>query len=377
MISPTFSSAVPKRDPLAKGRELGKQYEVGEFVYQKGERADCLFVLQSGRIELFTEIRECRRVLRVLRPGEMFGESALFTAKKKRLATAEVVEPSRVLKVDERTLMVQIHSNPSVLFRITRQMAERIRRLDRERSSILEAIPEEMIGTLEGSAPRLFPNPERPIRNVFNFGVGYHILLVEDDPDFHQLVRTRLEKMQNPNDGDGDTGTESGLIPFSFQLDWVTSRADALKKLKKEKYDVILLDLNLPDSRGMETFISIHNRHPDSAIVILSGVSNEAWAMRAVHGGAEDYLVKDKTDAEDLRHALRNAVERHRQQGHPVIDPRDLCRSVPGCIKKKSQQIVGKAIGTTGPYLPKRAWFQEILTDIKRWFCGCGRSSEQ
>src|SRR5271157_2108248 len=69
--------------------------------------------------------------------------------------------------------------------------------------------------------------------------------------------------------------------------------AEAKECLEKEDFDVVALDLGLPDSWGIETFIQIQNCAPDTPIVILSGLDDESLAIEAVRLGAQDYLVKD------------------------------------------------------------------------------------
>ena len=77
-------------------------------------------------------------------------------------------------------------------------------------------------------------------------------------------------------------------------------------------FDVILLDLGLPDSAGYETFSGIHQQAPKIPIVVLSGLEDEELAMRTVREGAQDYLVKDKLIGDLLLRSLRYSVERMR-----------------------------------------------------------------
>jgi len=86
----------------------------------------------------------------------------------------------------------------------------------------------------------------------------------------------------------------------------------ALELLDDLVVDLVLLDLNLPDSRGLETLHRLRRRAPDLAVVVLSGQSDVALAAEAVESGAQDYLVKGRFDAELLDRALRHALSRHR-----------------------------------------------------------------
>lgn len=89
-----------------------------------------------------------------------------------------------------------------------------------------------------------------------------------------------------------------------------------LEKLEGVTVDVILLDLMLPDSQGLDTFHRIKALAPDIPILILSGVVDEALAVEAVQLGAQDYLVKGSIDMESLNRAIRYSIERTRSQQH-------------------------------------------------------------
>ena len=122
-----------------------------------------------------------------------------------------------------------------------------------------------------------------------------HVLLIEDNEDDAYLIREMLlEKM------------EAGI-----QLEWVDRLSSALTQLAQGKSDLVLLDLSLPDSRGLETFDTVQRCAPDVPIVVLTGLDDEAMAVQAVRGGAQDYLVKGRlVDSYLLSRAVRYAVER-------------------------------------------------------------------
>src|SRR5208282_3794470 len=86
--------------------------------------------------------------------------------------------------------------------------------------------------------------------------------------------------------------------------------ADGLASLTKETPSVVLLDLNLPDSRGAETFRRVLEHAPNVPVVILSGQDDEALAIKAVHHGVQDYLIKGTISSNHLERAIRYAVER-------------------------------------------------------------------
>src|SRR5215204_2491797 len=124
------------------------------------------------------------------------------------------------------------------------------------------------------------------------------ILLIEDTPSDALLLREALEN---------DKLT-------AFVLTTVEHLSSAIKLLSEQAFDIILLDLSLPDSQGMETFTRIQQVVPAIPKVILSGFTDEAFAMQAVHAGAQDYLVKGSAGFSSAMSAIRYAIERQRTQ---------------------------------------------------------------
>ena len=123
------------------------------------------------------------------------------------------------------------------------------------------------------------------------------ILLVEDDPDDVWVMRNLL--------GDRWDGP--------FDLVHVELLSAGIELCDEGQFDVVLLDLSLPDSQGLETFMIMHARIGDVPIVVLSGYNDEATAMKAVQAGAQDYLVKGQVDDNMLVRSIRYAVERTRR----------------------------------------------------------------
>src|SRR5271170_170597 len=119
------------------------------------------------------------------------------------------------------------------------------------------------------------------------------VLLIEDNPGDADLVRLRLVEGKTP-----------------VQVNCVVRLSDALESLANQSPSLILLDLNLPDSHGSETFRRVLEHAPHVPIVILSGQEDEALALKAVHQGVQDYLVKSDITSKQLERAMRYAVER-------------------------------------------------------------------
>lgn len=94
----------------------------------------------------------------------------------------------------------------------------------------------------------------------------------------------------------------------------IRSLAEAEALAAKEYFDVIICDLHLPDSEGLSSFTRLRAAAPRSATLVISGTNDHDLAVEAVREGAQDYLVKGKFDALELRHSIRYAMERHRLQ---------------------------------------------------------------
>src|SRR5215470_1850136 len=124
-----------------------------------------------------------------------------------------------------------------------------------------------------------------------------NILLVEDNLIDAQMVSNFLR---------GSTE--------SFKSTYVTRLDEALLILQATQFDVVLLDLNLEDSSGYETFSRILPAATGAAILVLSGSDDEDLAIRTVREGAQDYLVKGSFDARLLVRSIRYAFERKQSE---------------------------------------------------------------
>jgi PAS domain S-box-containing protein len=105
---------------------------------------------------------------------------------------------------------------------------------------------------------------------------------------------------------------DAGPGRFSFEI--VDRVERALEHLRAAPFDVVLLDLDLPDSKGLETFERLHRAPPNLPIVVISGMDDERTALDAVRAGAQDYLVKGHIDGHVLARVLRYAIERKRTE---------------------------------------------------------------
>jgi PAS domain S-box-containing protein len=127
---------------------------------------------------------------------------------------------------------------------------------------------------------------------------GIQVLLVEDKPADALIVRDEL--------------AHSASAPFFVAP--VERLNEALSRLKAQRFDVVLLDLSLPDSHGFDTFVRLRAAAPEVPIVVLSGQAEEALALKAVQAGAQDYLVKGRIGEGVLQRSIRYAIERKRTE---------------------------------------------------------------
>lgn len=111
--------------------ELGKVYGEGELIVREGDDGDCMYVIQSGRVEILLERPEGTTRLAILETGDVFGEMALFT-QEPRSATVRAFDQARVLTVDKRGFLKRMHQDPSLAFYILKKMSQRIKNLDKE-----------------------------------------------------------------------------------------------------------------------------------------------------------------------------------------------------------------------------------------------------
>ena len=122
------------------------------------------------------------------------------------------------------------------------------------------------------------------------------VLLVEDNP---MEARLLVEALADAFAGD-------------FRVVHAERLGEAFDRLGRDRFDVVLLDLSLPDSHGLETLARMIARAPGLPVLVLSGLDNDEVALQAVQAGAQDYLVKGQVDCLLLIRAIRYAIERQR-----------------------------------------------------------------
>lgn len=140
------------------------------------------------------------------------------------------------------------------------------------------------------------------------------VLLIEDNPGDARLVKETLAHARGAR----------------FELEWHDRLSKGIERVERGGIDVVLLDLLLPDSYGLDTLNLFHEHAKGVPIVVLTGVEDEAFAMEAVKRGAQDFLVKSHIDGlqgDALVRCLRYAVDRQRQT-HELEEQRERLRLI-------------------------------------------------
>lgn len=123
------------------------------------------------------------------------------------------------------------------------------------------------------------------------------ILLIEDNPGDVGLIEEHLEEFAD----------------FSYEIKNVEILGEALCVLKEQLFDVILLDLELPDSYGINTFLTVHNQNPLIPIIILTGLNDKTIESQAAKKGAHDFLVKGQTEDRLMGCIMQCSIERRKR----------------------------------------------------------------
>ncbi len=126
---------------------------------------------------------------------------------------------------------------------------------------------------------------------------GIRILLIEDNPGDARLIEEMLK----------EAGDE-------FELEWADCLSSGISRIKIDGFDVILLDLGLPDSQGLATLMALSEIKPEAPVIVLTGLADEATGTQAVHNGAQDYLIKGQVDKNLLMRSIKYAIERKRAE---------------------------------------------------------------
>jgi diguanylate cyclase (GGDEF)-like protein len=182
------------------------------------------------------------------------------------------------------------------------------------------------------------PDPTRssqapsPLEEIGQAQDVVRVLLVEDDPDHQVLVREMLREAASDAVITSCDRLSAGLGPITGGL-----------------ADLVLLDLSLPDARGLDGLRRLRELAPDVPVVILTGNTDAQVGVDAVQAGAQDYLVKGTVNGESLAQAMRHAVERQRNERHLAeLALRDPLTGLPNRVLFADR--LNHALATTGRF---------------------------
>ena len=130
------------------------------------------------------------------------------------------------------------------------------------------------------------------------------ILLAEANANEKNLISAYLDV----------PGEEQGIDDHLVDLETVATLDEATLAVKRDRFDVVLLDLNLSDSLGLDTYYQLRDHLHEAAVIILTSLEDSTSAFQAVKAGAQDLIVKHRIDSVSLRRALRYAMERKKRE---------------------------------------------------------------
>ncbi len=167
------------------------------------------------------------------------------------------------------------------------------------------------------------------------------ILLVEDSPSDAALLQESLADAQ------------SGEFEFTHVECW----ADAARSLREERFDVLLLDLSLPDITGRETFLTARAEASHLPIVVMTGETNEALGLEAVREGIQDYLIKGQAYGRPTARAIHYAIERKQVE--------DALKRTEAALRKSEGRLRQSNLELERRVAERTASLEEIINDLE------------
>jgi PAS domain S-box-containing protein len=176
------------------------------------------------------------------------------------------------------------------------------------------------------------------------------ILLVEDNDGDAKLISISLTEFPS----------------FIFELTHVKSLKEAFNVLDKRTFDIILLDLILPGSHGIETFMRIHERAKEIPVIVITVLGDERHAIQSLRKGAQDYLVKGQIIDDLLVRRIQYAVERHRlERDRQIRNAEEVYRTLTMNSQSGVHIIQDGKMQFMNPYIMKHFGFSaEELTSM-------------
>ncbi len=187
---------------------------------------------------------------------------------------------------------------------------------------------------------------------------AFKVLVIEDDPNYFILVNERLSQNRDP----------------AFELIRSKHMQSGLERLGEGDIDVVLLDLMLPDSEGLDSFLSVHKAFPSVPVIILTSVDDDDLAAQSIAWGAQDYLTKGSFDRELLVKSICYAMSRNHAQAQLQKYYQENERSKRTLQDKdeRFRSLVSNIPGAVYRYTlsAPREWKMEFISDVIKEISG-------
>ena len=173
------------------------------------------------------------------------------------------------------------------------------------------------------------------------------VLLVEDNPGDARLLGEALAEAEES----------------AFHLTNVQTLARTLVILGEETFDLLLLDLGLPDSQGLDPLTLVRAHAPGAAIVVLTGLEDESLAISALQMGAQDYLVKGQASGKSLVRSLRHAIERNRAEARmqtSLAEKEAQLSELQAALRRSELRLNEAVLGQPGSASPEKRVLQYL-----------------
>ena len=157
------------------------------------------------------------------------------------------------------------------------------------------------------------------------------VLMVEDNVNYGELIKNNLQSLKNEK----------------FEVILSSSLKEGLNELKND-IDIVLLDLNLPDSSQMNTFLKVKNNSPNVPIIILTSMDNEEIAIKSIQMGAQDYILKDKISDDLIVKSIYYSLERSKITRELEIQKMNVEHAYSQLRSQSTQLIQSEKINTVG-----------------------------
>ena len=192
------------------------------------------------------------------------------------------------------------------------------------------------------------------------------VLLVEDNPDDIRLVEWAFSAAPDPRDKSPSSqhyGSEDDSLLDRENLTPVTRLSEAVDHVNTQSPDVVLLDLDLPDSRGIETLDRFCSQSPPVPVVVLTGRDERELGITAIQRGAQDYIYKGNLTNALLLRTIRYAVERHEIQRR-LRDATDRLQLTNQIVRRQLRNDISVIVGQVDQLAESDQYSDRSVTSI-------------